>query len=439
MNSRRIKVNLGIIVVFALALVLLLFSKPIVRISTGFATVSGSYANTCIENHNLTQVELSDSQEQYFDLRYESFDYNIVSDSIKLTGYRGIGMSVVIPETIAGYTVSSIADSFWESASAIQELYVPNTLENAAWRDGLTITLYCYPDAEILDSDNMEEFTVQVLNDSDYVNFSLGDIPFSYNESDTEIEITSYNGDETWLIIPSYVNGKPVTTVSCPGLYLYEIVVFPETVTNIQSDLSLTFYSRVFLMEVAFLLLSTVAALIVLNILLPKKKEDYAWNGPQLLLSIVYIAFQSIFGVVFVYRLDMKLLTAGIIQAVVLAAYFLLMLMGSTGKQHAAAVEHDIKVKTSRMKELKIACTDLSDSVTDPNLKKRVSRFAEDLRYSDPVSGADLEEAENMLETCIDHLREAISDGDNDSIVTACERAEKALQKRNKLCEANKR
>ena len=36
---------------------------------------------------------------------------------------------------------------------------------------------------------------------------------YAYSEFDNYIELLSYNGDESDVVIPSSINGKPVTTI----------------------------------------------------------------------------------------------------------------------------------------------------------------------------------------------------------------------------------
>ena len=67
-----------------------------------------------------------------------------------------------------------------------------------------------------------------------------------------------------------------------------------------------------------------------------------------------------------------------------------------------------------------------------------VSRLAEELRFSDPVSCEALFDAESELSACIDTLQQAVVDGSEEDILTLCRRTSAALAERNRLCKLNK-
>lgn len=67
-----------------------------------------------------------------------------------------------------------------------------------------------------------------------------------------------------------------------------------------------------------------------------------------------------------------------------------------------------------------------------------VRKFAEDVRYSDPVSSETLTEIERDLAAAVDELQAAIVDGDRDTILTLCRKASNVLSERNRICKLNK-
>ena len=62
---------------------------------------------------------------------------------------------------------------------------------------------------------------------------------FSYKESNGEIEITGFEGTETEVIIPSEIDGKPVTSIGESAFqYCTKLtgITIPDSVTSIGED-----------------------------------------------------------------------------------------------------------------------------------------------------------------------------------------------------------
>ena len=73
------------------------------------------------------------------------FDYTVLDDgSAMITGYRGYGPELVLPETIDGYTVSALSGSFGTRTTSIRNITritVPYTLE--VFEPGSYAEQYC--------------------------------------------------------------------------------------------------------------------------------------------------------------------------------------------------------------------------------------------------------------------------------------------------------
>ena len=68
-----------------------------------------------------------------------------------------------------------------------------------------------------------------------------------------------------------------------------------------------------------------------------------------------------------------------------------------------------------------------------------IRAFAEELKYSDPVSSLALVEIEADLCAIIDELQQAIVEGDNTSINQLCRKATAILSERNRICKLKKK
>ena len=75
----------------------------------------------------------------------------------------------------------------------------------------------------------------------------------------------------------------------------------------------------------------------------------------------------------------------------------------------------------------------------DASVRAALEKFAEDIRFSDPVSSAELEAVESDLSACIDDLQQAVLDNDREAALSLEKRAEMLLAERNRLCKLEKR
>ena len=97
-----------------------------------------------------------------------------------------------------------------------------------------------------------------------------------------------------------------------------------------------------------------------------------------------------------------------------------------------------IKKQVSTMRMLQSRLSTLAAQCDSEAAAAAVSRLAEELRFSDPVSCDALVDAESELSACIDTLQQAVVDGSEEDILTLCRRTSAALAERNRLCKLNK-
>ena len=72
------------------------------------------------------------------------------------------------------------------------------------------------------------------------------------------------------------------------------------------------------------------------------------------------------------------------------------------------------------------------------DIRPEVTKLAEELRYSDPVSSEALAEIEAELTAYTDELQAAVVDGDSASARELCRKISVTLLERNRLCKLNK-
>ena len=97
-----------------------------------------------------------------------------------------------------------------------------------------------------------------------------------------------------------------------------------------------------------------------------------------------------------------------------------------------------LKKSVSVMRGLQSKVRTMASQCEDPEAAAAVSAFAEEMRYSDPVSTDAIADADNELSAAVDVLQAAIVEGNSETIQIACRKAAAALAERNRLCKLNK-
>ena len=442
MRKKKQVVGLNIFVILvAIAYALIMIIGNVSVAKSSVATISGSYGEQyAIENH-LNQVVLADSEQVYFDQRYELFDYNVNDGKITLENYSGKSSDLVIPKSIGGVKITALGENFISSLDTVKNVYLPLNVREILGEVDTNITIHCPENATLIADYEETDWNIEVVYDSDFINFELGDIPFQYNLNEANAEITRYDENEELIVIPSYINGYPVTTVSMDFLGTAEVIVIPETVTNITGSSVQVLYSPVFMIELIFTIFAFVVALITVNVLLPryrKNTEEYLLTGNQMVAVILYVVVQTIFGIAATYFLMISAFIALIISLIIIGGFVAILMLGGAGRKHVKKLEAHVAEKTSGMKAIKDSSRNMASEVKNPELRKQVQRLVDEIRFSDAVSRADLNDIESEIEDAIQELKKSISAGDEDAIKNNVECTMQLVKERNIRCKSGK-
>lgn len=169
------------------------------------------------------------------------------------------------------------------------------------------------------------------------------------------------------------------------------------------------------------------------------RSKFYGW--PIAKIGLAYLAVQLALGLAF-----MALgLAVSVPVWLPLVLYVVLLGVSAAGFVAADAVRdevvrQDVKLvkDTSFMHSLQAKAASLPGLTQDAQLARLLEQFAEELRYSDPVSGEALRDAEAELAARTGELQRAVADGDKEAALALERKARAALSERNRLCKLNK-
>lgn len=164
------------------------------------------------------------------------------------------------------------------------------------------------------------------------------------------------------------------------------------------------------------------------------------YGFPVAKVGVIYLAIQMVLCFVFMALSQHVPIWLGVlIYAIALGAAVVGLVVTDTVRDHIQ--DQDVKL-SNRVSTIRAAQSKVHQMMTlcdDPKVTAAVKKFAEELRYSDPVSAPALAEAEADLSVAIDNLQQAIADGDNVAILALCKHGQLLLAERNRLCKLNKK
>ena len=170
----------------------------------------------------------------------------------------------------------------------------------------------------------------------------------------------------------------------------------------------------------------------------PDAKSKF-YGFPIAKIGAIYGAVQLITGLVFMA------LAAWVPVWVAILVYAIALGAAVIGLISAEAVVEEIRVQDVKLKKdvalmrgLQSKVNQMAAQCDNPDAAVAVKQFAEEMRYSDPVSNEALSEIEADLSAAVDELQSSIVDGDSNATKQLCRKASAVLAERNRLCKLNK-
>lgn len=160
----------------------------------------------------------------------------------------------------------------------------------------------------------------------------------------------------------------------------------------------------------------------------PIAKIGAIYGLVQLIASLVFMAlavYAPVWLAVLVYALLLGAAIIGLISAEAVA-------------EQIHVQDSKLKKDVALMRSLQSKLNQMAAQCDNPDATAEVKRFAEEMRYSDPVSSEALADIERDLTAAVEELQSAIVDGDSAATKQLCRKASGILVERNRLCKLNK-
>lgn len=166
----------------------------------------------------------------------------------------------------------------------------------------------------------------------------------------------------------------------------------------------------------------------------PDVKSKF-YGFPIAKIGVIYGVVQLIAGLIFMaLGVWIPVWVAVLVYAIVLGAAAIGLISADAVREEIQRQDVKLKKDVSFMRNLQSKVCQMATQCDAPELKK----FAEDIRYSDPVSSDALGDIEQELAAAVEELQAAVVDGDSESVAQLCRKASAVLSERNRLCKLGK-
>lgn len=169
------------------------------------------------------------------------------------------------------------------------------------------------------------------------------------------------------------------------------------------------------------------------------KSKFYGW--PIAKVGAAYLTIQLAVGLVFMalgFAITVPIWLPLMLYVVLLGAAVVGFIAVDTVRDEIERQDTILKKDMTYMRTLQSKVASMVQLAQDDQTRKILEKFAEDLRFSDPISSETLGNIEADLTACVDELQRAIADGDAASALELARNATDVLMERNRLCKLKK-
>lgn len=170
----------------------------------------------------------------------------------------------------------------------------------------------------------------------------------------------------------------------------------------------------------------------------PEAKSKF-YGFPIAKIGVMYGAAQLLAGLIFMaLGLWIPVWAAVLVYALLLGAAVIGLISADAVVEDIHNQDGKLRKNVALMRALQSKLNQMAAQCDDPDASSAVKKFAEELRYSDPVSSDALADIERDLTAAVEELQSAIVDGDSAATKQLCRKASGILVERNRLCKLNK-
>ncbi len=216
-------------------------------------------------------------------------------------------------------------------------------------------------------------------------------------------------------------------------LAVYNVVVFAVPFPK----------NAVFFVSWAFTLLAIGAQAYVIRTAFYQSRDIKSrfYGFPIAKVGGIYLIIQIVLGVAFMtlgLAISVPIWVPLVLYMVLLGASAVGFVAAETTRDEVERQDAKLKKDVSCMRALESKAAAMVPLAKDDQMRKSLEVFAENLRFSDPVSSEALNAIEADLTAYADELQQAMVENDTENALTLVKKAQTVLAERNRLCKLEK-
>ena len=165
-----------------------------------------------------------------------------------------------------------------------------------------------------------------------------------------------------------------------------------------------------------------------------KKGEDIVQMPVAYTLAGAFGAAYLLVGAIFMYFSIKTVTLLIIIELILTVAYAIAVMFFLSSADYVKSAQKEKREKRLFIQMLSADVTDCLAKTQDEELKKALNRFADDIRFSDPMSHPSLVGLEGELSATVVAISSKITAGDNEGALSLVRQGEEQLSNRNRRC-----
>ena len=191
----------------------------------------------------------------------------------------------------------------------------------------------------------------------------------------------------------------------------------------------------------AFSLLAIVTQIYTVYTVLKSQSliKDRIYDFPQIRISVLYLIVQLLASFLLMgFSTKIPIFAAVLAEIIILAIAVIGFFAVDAVRTEAVRQDVQLEKELAKMREMQTRINLLIDQCEEKSIKDMLQKTAEEIGYSNPISRDISEEIENEIAVLYTEIETAALDGDIENTAGLCDRMEKLLRERDRICKYGK-
>ncbi|MCX6055107.1 MAG: hypothetical protein NTZ74_09385 [Chloroflexi bacterium] len=192
-------------------------------------------------------------------------------------------------------------------------------------------------------------------------------------------------------------------------------------------------HTSVFWMSYSFMTLAFVVQIVSMLLSFKKADVDTIFFGiPLASFSVFYFIAELCVGTIFMIFQSVGFTISFVIQILILAGFVVVAIIALMARDTVQAIGDNVKQKVVELKSIRVDVDILRENCPDPELKAKLGRLSDTIKYSDPITIDAIADVEQRIHQKVSELRIYCENREIEEAKKTCSVLEMLYVERNK-------